>query len=76
MFAHFGSSSAGNFTTEGKWAVINLVFVLVAALYFVMNDIPMGDVAEPSKLSMLLMVLCLIRSTVDYIWCSNVYFPE
>lgn len=75
VFAYFGSSSKSEDAAEWKWMIINLVFVSGVATYLVLNDIYLNEPSAPLKLSLLLMVLCLLRTVVDYCWCRRFYFP-
>ena len=75
-FAYFGASSKGTVSAEGRWAVINFVFVVAALFYLILNDIFLGDVADASKLSLLILIACVARSVWDYLWCRSFYFPD
>jgi hypothetical protein len=75
-FAYFASSSKNDFAAEGKWTIINLIFVLIAACYLYPNGLyPGSDVTEPKGIAIYVAAACLIRSLVDYIWGSKFYFP-
>ena len=55
-FAYFGASSKGTASAEGRWAVINVVFVVIALFYLILNDIFLEDVANASKLAALVLI--------------------
>ncbi len=76
VFAHFASSSASNRSAESKWTRINLVFIAFAAIYLVSNDIYLELPNDGMKLASLLSIACVLRTTVDYIWCKDLYFPK
>lgn len=76
IFAYFGSSSSGTLTAESKWSIINFIFIGLTAFYLVNGGIYLGWEEDPVKLAVLVMVACVVRSGIDYIWCSDVYFPK
>lgn len=76
VFAHFGSSSAGDLSPESRWTIINVIFVGLVSFYLVSNDISLEYKENSLKLSVLLTIACLLRSTIDYIWCRDLYFPK
>lgn len=76
LFVHFGPSSQSTHNAEGKWALINFIFVLLVASCLIANDIYLDDLAHPIKLSFPLMGACLIRTVADYLWCRGLYFPK
>lgn len=73
--AFFGFSASEGDPAEGKWTLINIGFLVVTGcfIYVVQN------VQELSNLSGFVSVgifsACFIRTLVDYIWCSQFYFP-
>lgn len=76
IFAHFGSSSGSSLSAESKWTTINLIFVGIVAAYLVSNDIYLDHNGDLLKLSILLTIACVLRSTIDYVWCRELYFPK
>ena len=75
--AYAGFSSKKAAPAESRWAIINLVFVAIAALYLISNDIfPITYTGNEPKLASLVAIACLLRSVVDYIWCKSFYFPS
>jgi hypothetical protein len=75
-FVYFGASSRETISPEGRWAVINFVFVVLALFYLIVNNIYLGEVKDARSLSALVMVACIARSVWDYLWCRSFYFPE
>jgi hypothetical protein len=76
VFAHFASSSKGTLTAEWKWTIINFVFVAGAVSYLVTNDLLLGELSDPIKLSIPIMFACAVRTLADYGWCRAFYFPK
>ena len=76
VFAHFGSSSPRELSADWKWTIINFIFIGIAALYLVSNDIFLDYNSHTLKLSILLAVACVLRTAADYVWCSDLYFPS
>lgn len=76
IFTHFGSSSDSKLSSESKWTVINFFFVGIVAAYLVSNDIYIDHDDGHLKLSILLTIACVLRSTIDYVWCGDFYFPK
>ena len=76
VFAHFGSSSPRELSAEWKWTIINFIFIGIAAIYLVSNDIFLDYNSHTLKLSILLAIACVLRTAADYVWCSDLYFPS
>lgn len=76
VFTHFGSSSYGPYIAEWKWALINFVFIILSVGYLIMNDIYLSNISNPKKLSLLIFIVCLLRTIIDYVWCRTFYFPK
>jgi hypothetical protein len=76
VFAHFGSSSGSKLSAESKWTIINFFFIGIVLGYLVSNDIYLDYARDALKLSMLLTIACVLRSTIDYVWCRDLYFPK
>lgn len=76
IFAHFASSSDSGLTPESRWTIINLLFVGASTWYLVANDIYLQDLEEPIKLAFPILLVCIARTLVDYIWCKDIYFPK
>lgn len=75
VFTHFAASTKSENAAEWRWALINLVFVLVGfSLLFVM-DISWSNNDHSKKIALIVFVASLLRSLADYIWCWNFYFP-
>lgn len=75
-FVYFGASSKRSVSPEGRWAVINFVFLIVSLLYLVLNNIYLTEVDGVFRLSLLIVIACVARSVWDYLWCRSFYFPE
>ena len=76
LFAHFGSSSSNGLAAESKWTIINFIFVGGVTWYLVDRDIYLSYAGDPTKLSVLIVIACAIRTLVDYVWCRAFYFPK
>jgi hypothetical protein len=76
IFAYFGASSHGSHGAEGKWSLINAIFVVVGLFYLISNDLFLGSVANPQKVSTLIALGSGARTIVDYVWCREFYFPS
>ena len=68
--------SPAEHSTEAKWSLINVVFVIVAMIYMVQHQFYMQDVADPVVLAVPAALLCLLRTIIDYVWCGAFYFPK
>lgn len=75
LFVTFGPSSPKS-GAEGRWTLINVVFVIAGATYLVWADVTLADVTAPSKLAILVAAVCVLRTVVDYVWCRTFYFPK
>ena len=74
-FTHF-CSSAPTGGAEGRWGLINIVFVGLAVLYLVTNGIYFGTGSrDDPKVAVAVFVFAAIRTVVDYTWCRKFYFP-
>jgi hypothetical protein len=76
VFAYFGSVSLGKFSAESRWSTINFFFVLGVLFYLIDQEIYFGTEAVSVKLAWLLAIACVCRSTIDYLWCRDLYFPK
>lgn len=76
IFAYFAASSPHHMAAETKWAIINFVAVSILVVYLVTNSVRFQQVADPLKLTVILVVVALLRTLADYVWCSKFYFPE
>lgn len=76
VFTFFGSSSNTKLSPEIRWTIINFFFIGGVAFYLIENDIYLGWQEDPGKLAVLITIACVVRSGVDYVWCSDVYFPK
>jgi len=77
VFTHYISSSPKKkLSAEGRWALLNFVFVAVVCGYLVNNNIYPGQAPEQDKLPRLLLIMCALRSVFDYVLCSEFYFPK
>lgn len=76
FFAHFAASSAMGLSAELKWSIINILFVGFWGWYLVSHDIYLGQVQKVTSLAILILTTCVMRSLIDYIWCSRFYFPK
>lgn len=75
IFVYYGPSTQRGPSAEGKWALINLGFVLLGGLLLYLCDIGLQSDIEPLKLALPIAVFCLIRTLVDYGLCWAFYFP-
>lgn len=75
-FTYFASSSGQQSGAEGKWGFINLVFVGAGVALLVTNDVGLQSQVDHIKLSVPIVFFCVVRSVVDYAWCSEFYFPR
>ncbi len=83
-FAHFTAKHsigatgppAESASAPGKWAIINFIFVGVSVITLVNQDIYLGEVAEPIKLTIPIAFVCTFRTLIDYVWCRVFYFPR
>ena len=64
------------FSAEAKWTMINSAFIALCGLYLIGNDIYPGSVVDNTKIALMVMISCAVRSSVDYIWCREIYFPK
>jgi hypothetical protein len=76
VFTHFGSSSGGRLSAEWKWTIINFFFIALVSGYLVSQGIYLDRTTDLMKLSILLTIACVSRSTIDYVWCRDLYFPK
>ena len=76
VFTFFGSSSPAKLSPEIRWAIINLFFIGLVAIYLVSDDIYLGWQGDSGKLAVLICIACVLRSVGDYLWCHDVYFPN
>ncbi len=76
IFTHFTASPQEKLSAESKWTLVNLFFILLVALYLIHCDIYLDHIGDELKISLLLSIFCVLRSTVDYIWCRDLYFPK
>lgn len=62
---------------ELRWALINLITLLVLSVSYVIIDIfpPVSGVGEP-KLWVIILLVSVIRTIVDYVLCWDFYFPK
>jgi hypothetical protein len=76
IFASYSRPASDGDTTEGRWAIINAVFVIGMSIYLVSNEIwldhPSGAIGVPAILAL----ACVLRTVVDYVWCRQFYFPR
>jgi hypothetical protein len=75
-FVYFGASTQGPGGAEGKWALINFIFVLLSAVMLIILNITFQSDVDATKMSFSVLVACLIRTLVDYIACWDFYFPN
>ena len=75
-FTHFAASSGNKLSAESKWTIVNFFFIAIVAFHLVYNDIFLTHSRDALKLSILLSIACVLRSTVDYVWCRDLYFPK
>lgn len=62
---------------ESRWAWINIIAFFLLTILCVLLDLwPIGNRGETDKASFVLLVLCLVRTIVDYSWCWSTYYPQ
>ena len=76
LFTLFGSTVAGKFSPESRWTIINFLFIAATSFYLIDQEIYLGAPAVPDKLAWLVAIGCVVRSTLDYLWCRDLYFPN
>ncbi|MGE0558941.1 MAG: hypothetical protein AB7O69_11835, partial [Burkholderiales bacterium] len=76
VFAYCTSPSPKALTAEGKWTIINFVFVVVGITTLFWLDVSLDQKTSDNKLAILIASACLIRSFFDYVWCRDFYFPQ
>ena len=59
-----------------NWTIINFFFIGIVAAYLVSNDLSLDYTLNELKLSILLAIACVLRLTIDYVWCRDLYFPK
>lgn len=78
-FAHFMRPSGTRISPEGRWTVINVVFVLLVVIYLVDRGLgfrtPISN-DEGVRLAAVMAGACGLRSFVDYFACREIYFPN
>lgn len=75
IFVYYGPSTQKGPSAEGKWALINTVFVLLGGTLLYLLDIRLQPVADPLKIALPIAVICLLRTLIDYGLCWPFYFP-
>ncbi|MCW8876122.1 MAG: hypothetical protein OQK04_05285 [Kangiellaceae bacterium] len=76
VFVHFGASSDNSSNAEWKWVIINSGFLALALVGYFFFDISSLATNSPEKVAVVLMVLCVLRSFVDYLVGWSFYFPD
>lgn len=76
VFAHFAVSTSSGLSAELKWLVINVIAVFLLALYLVTHNVHFVDTAGTMPLVVVIVSVCVVRSTIDYLWCAKFYFPK
>lgn len=76
VFTLFGSTATGKFSPESRWTIINFLFIAATSFYLIDQEIYLGAPAAPDKLAWLVAIGCVVRSTLDYLWCRDLYFPN
>ena len=76
IFVYFGASSQAAHGAEGKWTIINGIFIAALGAYLFCNDIFLQTIQSPEKLALIVTIACTFRSIADYIWCRSFYFPK
>jgi hypothetical protein len=72
---HYGASTQSKDGAEGKWALINLVFVVVSCVLLLSFDIGLKSQIDPTKVAAGVFAISLLRTLVDYGLCWAFYFP-
>lgn len=76
IFMHLASPAKDKWSAESRWTTINFFFIAGGLFYLIDQEIYLGAVVLTSKLAWLLAIGCITRSTIDYIWCRDLYFPK
>jgi hypothetical protein len=75
-FVYFGPSTQAEGGAEGKWALINFVFIIVCGAVLYLLDIGFNPMVDGTKLSLGISSACLLRTLADYYFCWAFYFPR
>lgn len=73
--AHLGFSSQSGHGAEGKWTLINVIFVIGVGGALLGFDIGLKPDTDPAKVSAFVLAACFLRTLVDYGKCWGFYFP-
>jgi hypothetical protein len=76
VFAHFSSSAKTVGGAEGKWTLINLVFILVGGPFLYFRGVGFDEVGDGLQVALPIAAFCALRSLLDYRWCWEFYFPR
>ncbi len=76
LFVHYVSSLQGPYSAEGRWALINSIFVIAGAFLLIINNIYLEDIPISTSASAIIMILCVSRTIADYYFCGSFYFPK
>jgi hypothetical protein len=72
---YYGASTHSKDGAEGKWALINLIFVVVSGVLLLSFDIGLQLQVDPTKVSAGVFAVSLLRTIADYGLCWAFYFP-
>lgn len=82
-FAFFVSASEDS--AVPRWTLINLIFVAGLVVFLAYHRLwptlsneaaPDRPWSDPVLIALVLFFACLIRTTIDYAWCRDFYFPN
>jgi len=74
--AHLGFSSRSDHGAEGKWTMINVIFVISVGGALLFFDIGLKPDADATKVAAFVLAACFLRTLVDYRTCWSFYFPS
>jgi len=72
--AYLGFSQDLKLKAEPRWAIINFITAIGLSILLIFVP-PCLDILD-SKLVVLIPLVALIRTVIDYIWCWNYYYPS
>ena len=77
FIAHLGFTQDIKPKAELRWAIINLVTVIILSIYLtICNFVPTITYVSNPKLSAGIIGFSLLRTVVDYIFCWRIYYPS
>jgi hypothetical protein len=75
VLTYLSTPSGTRLSVTSRWSIINFGFVVLVLAYLFGSDLRPGMTSQDDKLATLLALACFARSTLDYVWCKDFYFP-